>query len=140
MNRRTEVLQEPVESQSLELERAESEKGYRIPRQANDEALRLVQQVFFSPQQAAGLVVFAGMDHGNVAAKSVCRSHKYWPQTHCDRYAWLKPTFARLSHRVYTLRRMAAALQMRSFVEDRSAPFANLSTPPAISGRSPVEQ
>ena len=65
MNRRTEVLQEPVESQSLELERAESEKGYRIPRQANDEALRLVQQVFFSPQQAAGLVVFAGMDHGN---------------------------------------------------------------------------
>jgi succinoglycan biosynthesis transport protein ExoP len=73
MNRRTEVLQELAESQSLELERAEREKGYRIPRQANDEALRLVQQVFFSPQQAAGVVVFAGMDHGN-GCSQICAS------------------------------------------------------------------
>jgi capsular exopolysaccharide synthesis family protein len=72
MNRRTEVLQELVESQSLDLERAESEEGYRIPRQANDEALRLVQQVFLSAEQSR-VVVFAGMNHGN-GCSQICVS------------------------------------------------------------------
>jgi capsular exopolysaccharide synthesis family protein len=65
MNHRTEALQELVESQSLDLERVQSEKGYRIRRRADDEALRLVHQVFLAPEQIPGVVVFAGMNHGN---------------------------------------------------------------------------
>src|SRR6202012_3987412 len=39
---------------------------------ANDEALRLVQQVFLSAEQAR-VVVFAGMDHGN-GCSQICAS------------------------------------------------------------------
>jgi capsular exopolysaccharide synthesis family protein len=73
MNHRTEVLQELVESQCVDLERVESEKSYRIPRQADDEALRLVQQVFLSAEQAPGVVVFAGVNHGN-GCSHICAS------------------------------------------------------------------
>ena len=64
MNHRTEVLQEIVESQSFDLERVQSDKGYRIHHQADNEALRLVHPVFLS-EQAPGVVVFASMNHGN---------------------------------------------------------------------------
>jgi polysaccharide biosynthesis transport protein len=73
MNHRTEALQEIVESQSVDLERVESEKGYHTPRQADDEALRLVHQVFLSTEQAPGVVVFAGMNHGN-GCSQICAS------------------------------------------------------------------
>jgi Mrp family chromosome partitioning ATPase len=73
MNHRTEALQEIVESQSVDLERVESESGYRIHRQANDEALRLVHQVFLSTEQAPGVVVFAGMNHGD-GCSQICAS------------------------------------------------------------------
>lgn len=73
MNHRTEVLQEIVESQSLELERVQSEKGHRIRHQVDDEALRLVHQVFLSAEQAPGVVVFAGMNHGN-GCSQICSS------------------------------------------------------------------
>jgi Mrp family chromosome partitioning ATPase len=73
MNHRTEVLQELVESQSIDLERVESEKGYSLRRQTDDEALRLVHQVFLSAEQAPGVVVFAGMNHGN-GCSQICAS------------------------------------------------------------------
>jgi hypothetical protein len=115
--------------------------GYRIRRQADDEALRLVHQVFLSAEQAPGVVVFAGMNHGN-GCSQICSSvaEILAADPNCDRYAWLKQTFVRLFNPAYSLRPTAAASQTRSFVRDRSAPFASLSTPPAISGRFPVEQ
>lgn len=73
MNHRTEVLQELMESQSLDLERFESEKGYRIRRHADDQALRLVHQIFLSAEQTPGVVVFAGMNHGN-GCSQICGS------------------------------------------------------------------
>jgi succinoglycan biosynthesis transport protein ExoP len=74
MNQRTEVLQEIVESETLDLERVTTERGYRILRPADDEALRLVQQVFLSnTEQAPTVVVFAGMNHGN-GCSQICAS------------------------------------------------------------------
>jgi len=74
MNHRTEVLQEIVESQSVDLEPVANETGYRIHRQPGDEALRLVHQVFLSnTEQAPSVVVFAGMNHGN-GCSQICAS------------------------------------------------------------------
>jgi capsular exopolysaccharide synthesis family protein len=66
MNHRTEILKELLDGQSLDLVPIENENGYRISRQADDESLRLVHQVFLSNgEQAPRVVVFAGMNHGN---------------------------------------------------------------------------
>jgi capsular exopolysaccharide synthesis family protein len=73
MNHRTEVLQEIVESQSFDLERVRSDQGYRIRHQADNEALRLVHQGFLSAEQAPGVVVFAGMNHGD-GCSQICSS------------------------------------------------------------------
>jgi capsular exopolysaccharide synthesis family protein len=70
MNQRTEVLQENETDQSLELERVALENGDQGHRRANDEALRLVHQVFLpNSDQAPGVVVFAGINHGNGCTK-----------------------------------------------------------------------
>jgi succinoglycan biosynthesis transport protein ExoP len=73
MNHRTEALQEILDGQSLDVERVEGEKSYRLPRPADDEALRLVHQVFLSAEQAPGVLVFAGMNHGN-GCSQICWS------------------------------------------------------------------
>jgi Mrp family chromosome partitioning ATPase len=73
MNPRTEVLQQFVESHPVDLQPVESERAYRLPRQADDEALRLVHQVFLSAEQVPHVVVFAGMNHGN-GCSSICTS------------------------------------------------------------------
>jgi capsular exopolysaccharide synthesis family protein len=70
MNHHTEVLQELVERRPLEPERVQSDKSYHILRQADDEALRLVHQVFLSTEPAPGVVVFAGMNHGNGCSRT----------------------------------------------------------------------
>jgi capsular exopolysaccharide synthesis family protein len=73
MNYRSEVLKELLEGQPLELEAVANGGGYRIRRQADDEALRLVHQVFLSNEQAPTVVVFAGMNHGN-GCSQICAS------------------------------------------------------------------
>jgi Mrp family chromosome partitioning ATPase len=74
MNHRTEVLKELLEGQPLELEAVANGGGYRIRRQADDEALRLVHQVFLSNFELnPTVVVFAGMNHGN-GCSQICAS------------------------------------------------------------------
>jgi Mrp family chromosome partitioning ATPase len=74
MNHRTEVLKELLEGQPLELEAVANGGGYRIRRQADDEALRLVHQVFLANFELnPTVVVFAGMNHGN-GCSQICAS------------------------------------------------------------------
>ena len=81
MNRPIEVLQAIDEAQVFDLEQGAkpapvaplaNQNGHYRP--VNDEALRLVHQVFLSPgQQPPSVVVFAGMDHGH-GCSQICTS------------------------------------------------------------------
>jgi Mrp family chromosome partitioning ATPase len=70
MNRRPEMLQDIEESLPFNVEgsaaAAPPVNGHNIRRPANDEAMRLVHQVFLPQTEGSpSVVAFAGMDHGN---------------------------------------------------------------------------
>src|ERR1700743_1195895 len=70
MNRRSEMLRDIEESLPFHVEEsaaaAPPANGHGIRRPANDDALRLVHQVFLPQTEGSpSVVAFAGMDHGN---------------------------------------------------------------------------
>ena len=83
MNRPIEVLQVIEQGQTFDLDQTvkpalhapvANQNGLSHHRRVNDEALRLVHQVFLShSEQPPSVVVFAGMDHGN-GCSEICAS------------------------------------------------------------------